>query len=447
MIGEGPRLAAEWLAWGVAMAWCVRARALVTRLGEIPDLSRVEWDLCPIGAPGLIVIVPAKDEAETLQPAMETLLAQDYPWMRIVAVDDRSTDTTGALLEEMAAAHPGKLDAMHLTETAEGWIGKTFALEAALEHSRSEYVLFTDADVWFSPSILRRALTYARISRADHVVVVPTPVTKTWGERTLIGLLQTISFWTVRPWRIADPQAHWDVAAEGAFNLFRREALEELGGLTPQRLAVADDLTFGRRMRAAGMRQRMVYAPGLVLAHGGAGALGTVRSLTKKIFALANFSLPLLGAGAAGITLLYLAPLVALAWPPTTLPALLMLGCLALFYRAGGEMHGIPAKYGWLYPLGLLMLFWAMLLSVLLTWIRRGVMWRGTLYPLSELRQGNSPFTWEWQATKVRSEQRKAERIARPSRWLQMVDRVRHRPAPGSRPASHRNDGPRSRPE
>lgn len=425
MIGEGPRLAAELLAWVVAGVWCVRTRALLTRLGEIPDLSRIEWDLCPIGAPGLIVVVPARNEAETLPLAMETLLVQDYPWLRIVAVDDRSTDSTGALLEELAIAHPGKLDVIHLTETAEGWLGKTFALEVALEHSGSEYVLFTDADVWFSPSILRRALTYARISRTDHLVVVPTPVTKTWDERTLIGFLQTLSLWRMRPWCVADPQARWNVAAEGAFNLFRREALEELGGLTPQLVAVADDVTLGRRMRAAGMRQRLVYAPGLVLAHRGPRALGVIRELTKKLFALANFSASLLSIAAAGIALLFLAPLAALAWPPTTLPALLILGCIALCYRVEGERNSIPARYGWLYPLGAMMLFWAMLRSMLLIWWRRGVLWRGTLYPLSDLQHGNSPFTWERQATKARAEQRKAERLARPSSGARLANRVR----------------------
>ena len=425
VIGEGPRLAAEIVAWFVAVAWCVRTRALLMRLGEIPDLSRVEWDLCPVDAPGLIVIVPAKDEAETLRPAMETMLAQDYPWLRIVAVDDRSTDNTGYLLEELAAASAGKLDVIHLTETPEGWLGKTFALEVALGSSRSEYVLFTEADVWLSPSILRRALTYAHITRADHLVVAPTAVTKTWGQRTLVSFLQLIALWAVRPWRVADPQARWDVAASRACSLVRRDALEELGGLTPQRLAMVDDLTLGLRMRAAGMRQRLAFAPGLVLAHGSPGLMGLIRALTRRLFAQANFSMLLLLPAIAGVALLFLAPLAALAWPPTTLPALVIMGCLTLCSRISSERNDLPARYGWLYPLGASLLLWAVLRSVLLTWWRRGVLWRGTLYSMSELGQGNSPFTWEWQATKVRSERRKAERLARPSRWLRAVHRGR----------------------
>lgn len=417
------------------------------RLGEIPDLSQVQWDLCPTTAPGLIVVVPAKDEAETLGPAMETLLAQDYSWLRIVAVDDRSTDNTGTLLEQFAAAHPGKLDVIHLTETADGWLGKTFALEVATQNSRSEYILFTDADVWFSPSILRRALTYAEMTGADHLVVAPTATTKSWGERTVLGFLQIFALWGTRPWRIADPKARWDVAAAGAFNLFRREALEELGGLAPQRLAVLEDLTLGRRVRAAGMRQRLAFAPGLVLVHWAPGALGLIRGMTKNLFALVNFRLLLQGLIMLGVVALFLVPLLELAWAPTLLPSLITIACLAIWYRLAGEITGIPARFGWLYPLGTVALLWAMLRSVLVTLWRRGVLWRGTFYPLRELRQHNSPFTWEWQATRLRGEQRKAERVARPSRWLRTVNRVRRQPARTPPAARGRSDAPRTRPK
>ena len=348
VVGQGWRLAAECLGWAITAVWCVRTRTLIHRLGEIPNLSEVQWDLCPTSAPGLIVVVPAKDEAETLQPAMETLLAQDYSWLRIVAVDDRSTDNTGTLLEELAAAHPGKLDIVHLTETADGWLGKTFALEVATQNSRSEYILYTDADVWFSPSILRRALTYAEITRADHLIVAPTATTKSWGERTVLGFLQIVALWASRPWRVSDPKARWDVAAAGAFNLFRREALEELGGLAPQRLAVVEDITLGRRIRAAGMRQRLAFAPGLVLVHWAPGALGLIRGMTKNLFALVNFRFLLQGLVMSGLAILFLLPLVGLGWWPTLLPSLITIACIAIWYQLASEITGISARFGWL---------------------------------------------------------------------------------------------------
>ena len=109
----------------------------------------------------------------------------------------------------------------------------------------------------------------------------------------------------------------------GAFNLVRREALEVLGGWEPQRLAVIEDVTLGRRMKAAGLRQRVAFGPDLVLVHWAKGARGIVRGLTKNLFAAVNFR-PLLMLGVCGAMLvLFLAPLAGLAWWPTVLPALI----------------------------------------------------------------------------------------------------------------------------
>lgn len=364
----------------------------MAHIASVPDLSRVDADLCPVLAPGLIVIVPAKDEAETVQPAMETLLAQDYPWMSIVAVDDRSTDRTGYILEDLGDLHPGKLEVVHLDETAEGWMGKTFALNVALERSESEYVLFTEADVWCSPSMMRRALAYAQVTGADHLVVVPTTVLETWGGRVVSGFLPLVFMWVSRPWRIRDSQARWDVAAGAAFSLFRREALEELGGLAPQRLAVAENVVLGRRIRAAGMNQQIAFAPGLVLVHPAAGAWGKIRSLTKYLFSLTNFSVSLYFAGIFVLAALFLLPLVGLGWWPTLLPSVISLVCLTACTDILSEISRIPARYGWLYPLGVAALLWAMVRSMLLTGWRRGVLWRDTLYPLRELYPYNSPI-------------------------------------------------------
>lgn len=424
------RYAIECFAWLVTVLWLVRTRALMRRMDEVPDLSEVEWDLCPTRAPGLIVAVPARDEAseenaQTVRTALETLLAQDYEWLRVVAVDDRSEDGTGALLDEMAAAQAGRMDAVHLTEIPEGWLGKTFAMEVATQRSRSDYVLFTEADVWISPSMARRALAFAELAEADHVVVAPTRETKTWGERTILGFLQVVSLWVVRPWRVADPEAKWDVAASGAFSLVRREALEELGGFAPQRLAVADAVTLGRRVRAAGMRQRMAFAPGMVLPGGRPDpekkewrAFQVIRRLSREMFALVNFRIWLAaGMGLAGVVL-FVVPLASLGWYPTIFPGVTALCCVAVCYRILGGLSGIPARYGWMYPLGAAAVAWAMLRSVAGTWWRRGVRWRGTVYPLRELRGHNSPFVWEFEAARMRAESRKAERVVRPSRML-----------------------------
>lgn len=446
-IGSVPRLAVEVLSWAVATAWCVRTKTTALQLGNVADLSAPEWDRSPAQKPRLLVVVPAKDEGATVLAAMETLLAADYPALRIVAIDDRSEDDTGRILDDLATGNPGRLQVLHLAETAEGWIGKTFAMAVGTEQVMSEYVLYTDADVWFSPSILRRALAYAEFTRADHLVVAPTVVTKTWGERTVLGFLQVLALWICAPGKVADPRARWNVAAAGAFNLVRREALEELGGWAPQRLAVVEDITLGRRVRAAGMRQRVAFAPGLVLVHWAPGAWGLIRGMTKNFFAFVNFRATLLVSAMGGLVLLFLAPMAGLFWWPTVAPSVLTLGCLAVWYRLMKRVSETPARFGWLYPLGAAAILWAMLRSMAVTLWARGVTWRGTFYPLRALRQHNSPFQWEWEATLGRAERKRAERNARPSALLRMARRARRRPAPAPPRAPGRSDAGRSRPE
>jgi hypothetical protein len=197
------------------------------------------------------------------------------------------------------------------------------------------------------------------------------------------------------------------VIGVGAFNLVRREALEVLGGWEPQRLAVIEDVTLGRRMKAAGLRQRVAFGPDLVLVHWAKGARGIVRGLSKNLFAAVNFR-PLLMLGAcAAMVLWFVAPLAGLAWWPTILPALIALCCIGACYRIMSERSHIDARYGWLYPAAVLVMAWAMVRSMLSVAVRRGVMWRGTFYPLRELRMHNDPWQWERTAAQARSAEEK----------------------------------------
>jgi GT2 family glycosyltransferase len=405
------------VSWAIALAWVFRTYNAVRLLPTLPDLTMVDWDAVPLGSPTLTVVVPARDEAENIAATLDALLVADYSGVRILVVDDRSTDGTGAIIDayvaEYAERKPGRLEAIHVAELPEGWLGKTFALMVGTENSDSDYLLFTDADVLFSPSILRRALVYAQGSEADHLVVMPTVQIKSRGEGIILGFLQVLGLWVSRPWKIEDPKARRDSIGVGAFNLVRRDALNEIGGWLPQRLAVVEDVMLGRRMRAAGMRQRIAFAPGLVLVHWAKGARGILRGMTKNLFSAFNFHPLLVLLAGLWIAVFCLLPLAGLAWLPTVLPALIVLCCIGASYRVMGEISLIDARYAWLYPLGALAMMFAMLQSMVVVWARRGVVWRGTFYPLRDLRKHNSPFAWERAARKRRLEEIDAQRLAR----------------------------------
>lgn len=387
-------------AWLVAGAWCWRASDAIRYLPSIADLTAIAWDIAPATKPSLAVVVPARNEEADIAATLDALLLADYPShggrLRILALDDRSTDRTGAILDAYAAEYaeraPGRLDVVHIAALPSGWLGKTYALHTATQSATEDWLLFTDADVLFSPSILRRALAFAESTAADHVVVLPTTLVRSRGEGTVLGFIQLLGLWATRLWRIEDPETR-DFLGVGAFNLVRREALAGLGGWTPQRLAVLEDVTLGRRMQRAGLRQRVAFAPGLVLVHWAAGAFGIVRVMTKNLFAAFNFQPLLLLGGCLWIVVFCLTPLAGLAWGPTLLPALLTLAAIGACYRVLGRASQIDARYAWLYPLGALAFVAAMLRSMLVVAWRGGVVWRGTHYDLRELRRQSGGFT------------------------------------------------------
>jgi glycosyltransferase involved in cell wall biosynthesis len=405
--GEFWRAALQMAAWLVAGAWCLRTSDMVRKIPELANLSSLDWDRGPVDSLTLTVVVPARDEAEKIAATLDALLLADYPALTILVVDDRSTDGTGAIADEyagrqavgnreqgIASGTNPRLEVVHITELPAGWLGKTHAMEVATRHSDSDYLLFTDADVLFSPSILRRAMAYVEASEADHLVVLPTMQVQSRGEGMVLGFMQMLGMWASRLWRVSDAESQRDFVGVGAFNLVRRAALDQIGGWAPQRMVVLEDVTLGRRMKIAGMRQRIAFAPGLVLVHWAVGALGLMRVMTKNLFSAMNFRPLLLLGMCIWVAVFFLGPLAGLAWWPTLIPSLLILACVGASYRLMGEVSRIDARYGWLYPLGALAFLWALLRSMVVVLAQGGVVWRGTLYPLRELRRHNSPLQW-----------------------------------------------------
>ena len=189
----------------VALAWVGKWLAAARGLRQIPDLLKPEFDQ-PAGpdAPSITVIVPARNEAADIQDCLRSLLAQDYPRLEILAVNDRSTDATGELMN--ALAQPERLRVLHIHDLPPGWLGKTHAMATAARQATGDFLLFTDADVIFRPDTLRRSLLYAAQSNADHMVTLPTTIIRRWDEAALLGFLQLLGLWAAPLWRLADPK-------------------------------------------------------------------------------------------------------------------------------------------------------------------------------------------------------------------------------------------------
>jgi glycosyltransferase involved in cell wall biosynthesis len=380
------------IAWLIALTWLWKAIAAARGLPRIPNLLLPQHDLTPTGDPSITVIVPARDEAADIAATLHSLLAQDYPNLQILAVNDRSTDRTGEIITALAAQHPGKLRALHVTDLPLEWLGKTHAMALAARQSLTDYLLFTDADVLFRPDAIRRSLAYAVTSNADHLVTLPTTTIKRWDEAALLSFFQIFGIWAARPWRVSDPKAKHDALGIGAFNLLRRSAYLHLGGFESLRMEIVEDIGLGRRIKRLGLAQRVAFGRGLVSVHWAAGVNGLVNVMTKNIFSAFGFYAPLLLLGCLWLIVFCVAPAAGLFFHPTRLPAILTLAAVAWVYRLMGRTSGHSTWNAIFFPFSASIFVFTLLRSMLTTLKQGGVLWRGTFYSLAELRKNAAPL-------------------------------------------------------
>ena len=382
-------------AWLIALPWLARFLDAAHSISRVPNLLALPADCEPQGHPALTVIVPARDEQASIAGCLESLLLQDYTNLRILAVDDRSTDATGALMDRLADGHPTRLAVMHITSLPAGWLGKTYAMAMAAAQALADplhppdLLLFTDGDILFAPDILRRTLSQAIADRADHFVTLPTTLVRTPGEAMLLSFLQVLGLFAVRPWRVASPGSR-DAIGVGAFNLIRSSAYLKLGGFDAIPMEILEDLTLGRRVKSAGMRQRVAYAPGAVAVHWAPGLLGVLHGMTKNLFAVFRFRPALLLAATAALAVVWITPFALLFISGTRIPAALTVLSLVGLYVLVGRRNLISPWWAALAPVSAALLIYSMIRSMLVTLLDGGVNWRGTFYPLHSLREDTS---------------------------------------------------------
>jgi len=381
-----------WIAGCIlALAWFSRIAEAALGVPSIADISKPHWDRQPSNHPRVSIIVPACNEEADIEQGLSGLLALDYGNYEVIAVNDRSTDHTGEIMDRVAAspAAHGRLRVVHVTELPPGWLGKTHAMWSAGQQAGGDWLLFTDADVLFKPDVLRRALAYAESENADHVVVFPRIIMKRPGEKMMIAFFQTLFTFGHRPWRVADPETK-DHMGVGAFNLVRRTAYEAVGTYKALRMEVLDDMKLGKVLKNARFRQRNVFGDDLISVRWAKGAMGVVDNLTKNFFAVLSFQWWRTVASVFGLFFLNLGPFLGiwLAHGWARVPYVVALGSMFLIYLGMSFKSSIPPYYFLLHPISTMMFEYTLIRSMVLTLRNDGVTWRGTKYPLEELRKG-----------------------------------------------------------
>ncbi len=337
--------------------------------------------------PRVSILVPARDEEAEIEQALRSVLALDYPDREIVVIDDRSTDGTGPILARLSAEHP-ELKVVTVEKLPEGWIGKNHALHVGAESSTGELLLFTDADVSYSPAALRKAVSALEDDRLDHLTVGPL----VWSRSLLVGLL--IGFFSraftifFRPWKAIDPKSKCYVGL-GAFNLVRRRVYEQIGGHRRIALRPDDDLKLGKIIKDAGFRQDIRHGQREMSVPWYPTVGAFVRGLEKNVLAGNDYRVTQLFLNLAVALSLLLGPWVLLVLGDSSTRVVagatlaLSLGSFAVFLR----LSRVGPWWAVLEPVVGLIFVFTFVRSVILTKRRGGIYWRDTFYALDDLRR------------------------------------------------------------
>ncbi len=369
------------LGWVIQLARVGRGMSRLPRLGDFAPLPDAE-------CPSVSLLVAGRDEAEKLPRALESLAQLDYPKLEIVAVNDRSKDATGELIEAAARANQ-RLRGIHVRELPPGWLGKPHALQQAYEASSGEWLLFTDADVRFAPDVLRRAMAMALERGYDHLpLMIRTDIHGFWEAAAITcWMLNFLMF--VEPWQATNPRSKKFIGI-GAFQLIRRSVYQAIGTHRRLALEVVDDIKLGKMVKQGGFRGGIAAAEDRLGIRWHEGLGNIIRGLTKNSFAFLGYNLAFALAGT--ISQLAFSVLPFLALPLTSGFAQVFAGIAVVCATGGQAVIARHAKvsplYGLTHPVGACIMTYSLLRSTAVTLWRGGVVWRDTFYPLAELRKG-----------------------------------------------------------
>ena len=340
--------------------------------------------------PPVTILVPARNEAASIAPAVAALARQDYPGeFSVIVVDDHSEDRTAEVArraaEESSAA--ARVEIVSAPPLAPGWTGKLWALQAGVaaasgrpdqRPARGELFWFTDADVVHSLTTLRRLVSRAEHDNLDLASLMVLLESRTFAERFLIPAFLYFFLMLYPPNWIADSRSKTAGAAGGSL-LLRRSALERIGGFAAIRSEIIDDCSLARAVKHSGGKiwMRLTRASRSLRAYSGFAEIRDM--ISRTAFTQLRYSaLELLGT-LLGLTITFLVPVVLTfhRHPLVWLPALLAWCLMTASFLPTVAFYRLAPLWAPALPLSALFYAYATLLSAVRYWRGRGGQWKG----------------------------------------------------------------------
>jgi len=372
-------IALFWLTYGLKVAF---------------GAARLPWlkDCAPAGdadCPRISLIFAARDEQQKLPGALTTLIAIDYPNLEIIAVDDRSTDATSRILDHFAATHD-RLKVVHVRELPAGWLGKPHALQKAYEVSTGDFLVFTDADVKFQPDTLRRVIALVGKCQLDHLTLFGDVARSGFWDTVFISFFGMGFQLATDPYQVSNPHSR-SYAGIGAFQIVTRSSYEAFG--THRRLAmeVVDDMKLGKLVKRAGFCSAIAVAQDAVAVEWHLGLSNLILGLEKNFFAAAQYSPLLATAQILSLVIFNVLPFAGLLFGHGWVRILCAIAVVISlsFHAAVDIVMRFSPLYCFTLPIGAALFAYMLFRSMVVTLRQGGIIWRGTFYPLDELRRGS----------------------------------------------------------
>lgn len=370
--------------------WLVQLMLVDEIRRAVPDLASIDAPE-PEHWPRVSAIVPAHNEGPAVAAAIDSRLADDYPNLELVLIDDRSTDETSVIFREKAAADP-RVKAVRIDELPEFWWGKTHAMQAALPVATGEWLLLSDSDVHVAPGALRRAIAYCEAHGIDHLTVLAECWRSTFSLDAIFSAALKFVFMGARLWGVAQPRSSAS-GGQGPFSLIRRSAFERTPGLEHIRLEVTEDYAIGKMLKQSGAKCAVLNGRTLVGLPWMANLAKYCASSDRSVYAYwGGYSLIRVVLLALAMLVYELFPLILLLLLPYGLPQPFLLVMFAFFLAARVQIlinawNGRPLWPCLLHPLGTVLNVWVLLRAGWHGYRSGGVRWGGVFYPYSVLKE------------------------------------------------------------
>ena len=342
--------------------------------------------LVSINPPRVSIIVAARNEEREIETALRSVLTQNYENLEVLVVNDRSTDATGAILAQIAEAHP-ELRVINITELPSRWLGKNYALYTGARQATGQLLLFTDADVVMNPDAVSKAVHYLLAQRLDHLTCLPAQTSPSVLLSMFVAAFGYFFAMNTRPWRVTRPN-RWHIGL-GAFQLLRKDFYFRIGGHIPIALRPDDDMKLGKLVKQNGGQQAMVWGNGVMSVAWYHSIRELIAGLMKNAFAGVGYSLFLVIASTVALFGFMVFPFIAvfLMTGKTLWLNIASIVVLILSVWDNARFVGLRRWYVIGFPFATLLFIYILWKAALRTLIRGGIEWRDTRYSLKDLRE------------------------------------------------------------